>query len=225
MTESATATARKVRILIADDDRLVRMGLVAILDSDPDLEIVAQTPDGRTAVDAIERHDVDVALLDIQMPQLDGIQTLREIRRRKPRIPIAMLTTFSDDHLIEDALGAGALGFLLKSDEPQQLILGVRALADGGGSFSPRVSRWLAGRERISQRAATSLLELRKSLTSRQLDLLANVGKGLSNAEIAATMHLSEGTVKQYVSQLLDSLGVGNRVHAAVIAFRSGLLH
>jgi DNA-binding NarL/FixJ family response regulator len=169
-------------------------------------------------------HRIDVALLDIQMPRLDGIQALREIHVRQPDLPIAMLTTFSDDHLISDALGAGALGFLLKSDDPQQLISSVRGLAQGGGAFSPRVARWLAARERAAHRTEAAHNELTSALTPRQIELLTHIGRGLSNAQIAQAMHLSEGTVKQYVSQVLDILDVNSRVHAAVAAYRSGLL-
>lgn len=213
-----------IRVLLADDDHLVRTGLAAIFESTKDITVVAQASDGRAAIEAFATRSIDVVLLDIQMPRVDGIQALREVTRQRSQVPVAMLTTFSDDHLIADALGAGALGFLLKSDEPQQLILGVRALAAGGGAFSPRVARWLADREQIGLHVEKELLQLKKTLTDRQLELLAHIGRGLSNSQIAALMHLSEGTVKQYVSQLLNTLEVANRVHAAIIAYKSGLL-
>ncbi|WIY82244.1 response regulator transcription factor [Propionimicrobium sp. PCR01-08-3] len=224
MTARENDPAARTRILIADDDRLVRTGIAAILTSASDMEVTAQAADGHEAVREAARHRLDVALLDIQMPRFDGIQALREIRRQQPKLPIAMLTTFSDDHLISDALGAGALGFLLKSDDPQQLITSVRALAQGGGAFSPRVARWLASREHDSQRAEGARKHLTDALTPRQIELLTHIGHGLSNSQIAQAMYLSEGTVKQYVSQLFDVLGVDNRVHAAVAAYRSGLL-
>src|SRR5690625_4349440 len=136
MTPGDHTDTPQIRVLIADDDHLVRTGIAAILASATDLDIIAFASNGREAVNAAATHRVDVALLDIQMPRLDGIGALREIRHRQPELPIAMLTTFSDDHLIADAINAGALGFLLKSDEPQQLIAGVRALAHGGGARS-----------------------------------------------------------------------------------------
>ncbi|MGO2111361.1 MAG: response regulator transcription factor [Pseudoclavibacter sp.] len=219
--EASTVPAR---VLVADDDQIVRAGIATILSSAEDIEIVAHAADGSEAIEAVDAHRPDVVLLDIQMPHLNGIDALREIRRRRPDLPVAMLTTFSDDHLLSDAIGSGALGFLLKSDEPQQLISGVRALARGGGAFSPRVARWLASREQEGHRAETSRRDLARTLSSRQLELLTHIGRGLSNAQIAASMHLSEGTVKQYVSQLFDELEIGNRVQAAIIAFRNGLI-
>lgn len=212
------------RILVADDDHLVRAGIVGILGSADDLDVVAQASDGQEAIELAHAHRIDVVLLDIQMPRLNGIEALRGIHRLRPELPAAMLTTFSDEHLIADALGAGALGFLLKSDEPEQLISGVRALAGGGGAFSPRVARWLAGREHTAHTRDAEQRRLREKLSARQLELLMNVGRGLSNAQIAAVMHLSEGTVKQYLSQLFTALGIENRVQAAVLAHRSGLL-
>lgn len=224
MTPEGNDPAAEIRILIADDDALVRTGIAAILGSAPDMRIVAQAIDGREAIQAATTHRLDAVLLDIQMPRVDGIEALREIRRQRPELPIAMLTTFSDEHLISEALGAGALGFLLKSDEPQQLISSVRALSQGGGAFSPRVARWLASREHAHHRTWQARLEVTSALSPRQVELLTHIGRGLSNPQIARVMHLSEGTVKQYVSQLLDLLNVDNRVHAAVLAYRSGLL-
>lgn len=224
MTPSENDPAAQTNILIADDDRLVRTGIAAILESAPDMRITVQATDGREAIQAATAHRFDVALLDIQMPRVDGIEALREIRQQQPELPVAMLTTFSDDHLIANALGVGALGFLLKSDEPQQLISSVQALARGGGAFSPRVARWLASREHASQRIEKARKDLTAVLAPRQVELLTHIGHGLSNAQIGQAMHLSEGTVKQYVSQLFDALDVDNRVHAAVAAYRSGLL-
>lgn len=224
MTDTSTPSAQPVRVLVADDDRLVRAGVVGILSTADDLEVVAEAEDGREAVDAVAAHRLDVVLLDIRMPRLDGIQALREIGRTRPHLPVAMLTTFSDELLIGDAVSGGALGFLLKSDDPEQLIGSVRALAQGGGAFSPRVARWLATRERAAMRSDREGRQIRERLTARQLELLGLVGQGLSNAQIAARMHLSEGTVKQYLSTLFTVLGIDNRVHAAVLAYRSGLL-
>ncbi|MBG6240278.1 DNA-binding NarL/FixJ family response regulator [Mycetocola sp. CAN_C7] len=224
MTDISIPSVRPIRVLIADDDRLVRAGIVGILSTADDIQVVAEAEDGLEATKAANAHCVDVVLLDIQMPRLDGIQALRDIKRHQPHLPVAMLTTFSDDLLISDAVSAGALGFLLKSDDPQQLIGGVRALAQGGGAFSPRVARWLAMRERTSMRSDQQIQRIRDLLTARQLELLAFVGQGLSNSQIASQMHLSEGTVKQYLSALFTLLNIDNRVHAAVLAYRTGLL-
>ena len=212
-----------VRVLLADDDRLVRAGIAGILTTDASVEVVAEADDGAAAVEALRAHRADVVLLDIQMPGIGGIEALRTIRRQQPQLPIAMLTTFSDEGLIADAIGAGAVGFLLKSGETQHLIAAVHALAAGGGSFSPRVARWLARREQAVQRQRGGTQDLVATLTPRQLDLLREVGHGRSNGEIARALHLSEGTVKQYLSALFVELGVDNRVQAAVIAYRAGL--
>ena len=224
MTDISAPSVQPIRVLIADDDRLVRAGIVGILSTADDIQVVAEAGDGVEATEAAAAHRVDVVLLDIQMPRLDGIQALRDIKRRAPLLPVAMLTTFSDDLLISDAVSAGALGFLLKSDDPQQLIGGVRALAHGGGAFSPRVAHWLATRERTAMRSDQKNQRIRDLLTDRQLELLALVGQGLSNAQIGSQMNLAEGTVKQYLSALFAHLGIGNRVQAAVLAYRSGLL-
>ncbi|HLT18025.1 MAG TPA: response regulator transcription factor [Thermomicrobiales bacterium] len=224
MTNISIPSVQRIRVLIADDDRLVRAGIVGILSTADDIQVVVEAEDGLEATKAASAHRVDVVLLDIQMPRLDGIQALRDIKRHQPHLPVAMLTTFSDDLLISDAVSAGALGFLLKSDDPQQLIGGVRALAQGGGAFSPRVARWLATRERTEMRSDQQNQRIRDLLTARQLELLALVGQGLSNSQIASQMHLSEGTVKQYLSALFTLLNIDNRVHAAVLAYRIGLL-
>lgn len=217
-------TDDQIRVVIADDDALVRAGISGILGTADDIRVVGEADDGAAAATMVETHRCDVVLLDIQMPRMNGIRALAEIRRRRPELPVAMLTTFSDDHLIADAIGGGALGFLLKSDEPQQLIVGVRALARGGGAFSPRVARWLARREGALQREQSERERLERVLTPRQLELLVEVAQGRSNGEIARRLHLSEGTVKQYLSALFLELGIDNRVHAAIAAYRAGLV-
>lgn len=224
-TDRDGAGGAPVRLLLADDDPLVRAGLVSILATAPDLEVRAEAQDGREALDLLERHRVDVALLDIQMPRLDGLSTLERIRERHPRVPVMILTTFSDEEYIERAVGSGAVGFVLKSDDPEHLIAGVRAVAGGGAWFSPTVARWLVRREATAAlTAAAGARAAVEELTERQRDLLAQIGRGRSNAEIARALHLSEGTVKQYVSGLLAALGVTNRVRAAILAHESGLV-
>lgn len=224
MTDAPAPPGDRIRVLIADDDHLVRAGIAGILDTADDITVVAQANDGLEASELAASHRIDVALLDIQMPRLDGIGALRTMRLAHPQLPIAMLTTFSDDRLVADAIGAGALGFLIKSDDPELLISGVRALAGGGGAFSPSIARWLATREREAMRSGADHDRVAQALTPRQLELLALVGRGLSNAQIADRVHLSEGTVKQYLSALFATLHLDNRVHAAVLAYRIGLL-
>ncbi|MFC9976589.1 response regulator [Spirillospora sp. NPDC127200] len=224
MSAVDTTSARPIRVLVADDDRLVRAGIVAILSTAADIQVTAEAGDGVEAAKFATAQRIDVALLDIQMPRLDGIGALRDIRRNQPDLPVAMLTTFSDDHLIAEAVGAGAVGFLLKSDHPRQLINGVTALAQGGGAFSPPIARWPATRQRAATQSDHESRRVGELLTPRQQQLLALVGQGLSNAQIADRMHLSEGTVKQYLSALFAAVHLDNRVHAAVLAYRIGLL-
>lgn len=223
MTDFDTSASRTVRVLVADDDNLVRAGIIGILTTATDISVVGEARDGREASQFAASHQIDVALLDIWMPRLDGIGALRAITGLRPELPVAMLTTFSDEHLIEAAIDGGARGFLLKSDEPQQLITAVRALASDGGAFSPLVARWLAARAHTTQRNREEGERIR-DLTPRQRELLTHVGTGATNAQIAQRLHLAESTVKQYLSALFSTLGIDNRVQAAILAYKAGLL-
>lgn len=215
----------EVRVLLADDDRLVRTGIAGILATTPDISVVAEASNGTEAVALCRGRALDVVLLDIQMPKLNGIRALEQLRREQPRVPIAMLTTFSDEEYVTEAIALGALGFFLKSDDPDHLITGVRALAGGGAAFSPRVSRWLVRQETTARLTrATSAQALVRDLTDRQRELLTGIGRGWSNAQIAASLHLSEGTVKQYLSALFATLGTENRVQAAILAYQAGII-
>lgn len=222
-----TAAPRRdgpVRVLLADDDRLVRAGIAGILATATGIEVTAEASDGAEALDLARRHLLDVILLDIQMPRLDGIRVLERLREDQGATPVAMLTTFTDEAYIADAIRLGALGFFLKSDDPHHLIAGVRAIAGGGAAFSPRVGKWLVRRQARTQfdRAARAQALVR-DLTPRQRELLTGVGKGQSNAQIARSLRLSEGTVKQYLSALFTILGAENRVQAALIAYEAEL--
>ncbi|MCD0442798.1 response regulator transcription factor [Glycomyces sp. A-F 0318] len=213
-----------IRVLLADDDRLVRAGIAGILATADGIEVTAQADDGAAALELARARLLDVVLLDIQMPRLDGIRTLERLQQAEMAVPVAMLTTFSDEHYIAEAVRLGALGFFLKSDDPHHLIAGVRALAGGGAAFSPRVARWLIRRQapaRVDRSLRAQALV--QGLTDRQRDVLAGVGQGLSNAQIAASLHLAEGTVKQYLRSLFTALGTENRVQAALIAYEAGL--
>ncbi|MFD9069588.1 MULTISPECIES: response regulator transcription factor [Streptomyces] len=214
-----------IRVLLADDEAMIRAGVTAILAAGPDIEVVAQAADGREAVDLARAHRPDVALLDIRMPRLDGLAAAEEIVRTLPGTAVAMLTTFSEDAYVARALGGGATGFLLKSGDPHELIAGIRAVADGAAFLSPRVARQVIdgyGPRRLVRGAeARARVTV---LTPREREVLGLVGAGLSNPEIAARLHLVEGTVKAYVSAVLDRLEVKNRVQAAVVAYEAGLV-
>ncbi|MDX3697348.1 response regulator transcription factor [Streptomyces europaeiscabiei] len=218
-----------IRVLIADDEPMIRAGVRAVLASDPDMEIIAEAGDGHEAVELVRRHRPAVAVLDIRMPGLNGIDAAAEIRNTAPSTGVVMLTTFGEDDYILRALGGGATGFLIKSGEPEELITGVRAVADGAAYLSPKVAArvvahlaatgagTLAGR-RSAARARVD------SLTAREREVLAFLGSGLSNGQIARRLHVVEGTVKAHVSSILARLGVDNRAAAAVVAHEAGIV-
>ncbi|MEV7616232.1 response regulator transcription factor [Streptomyces sp. NPDC089799] len=218
-----------VRVLIADDEPMIRAGVRAVLATDPGLEVVAEAADGHQAVDLALRHRPDVAVLDIRMPGLGGIEAADEIRRTAPATRVVMLTTFGEDDYILRALSGGAAGFLIKSGEPEELIAGIRAVAEGAACLSPKVAaRVLAhlaagdAGAAASRRAAAR--ERVEALTARERDVLAHLGGGLSNGRIARRLEVAEGTVKAHVSSILARLGVENRAAAAVVAHEAGIV-
>ena len=216
-----------IRVLLADDEAMVRAGVRAILASGGESEVVAEAGDGREAVELARAHRPDVALLDIRMPRLDGLAAAEEIVRTVPGTAVAMLTTFSEQAYVARALAAGATGFLLKSGDPYELMAGVRAVAEGAAFLSPKVARYViedlgrgGGRLAREEHARARVARL----SPREREVLGLVGAGLSNPEIAARLHLVEGTVKAYVSAVLDRLEVRNRVLAAIVAYEAGLV-
>ncbi|MEV0621660.1 response regulator transcription factor [Nonomuraea sp. NPDC050404] len=214
-----------IRILLADDEAMIRAGVRAIIESDPELDVVAEAADGRQAVDLAISHHPDVALLDIRMPRLDGLAAASEMRRAAPGTAVVMLTTFGEDDYIAKALDVGASGFLLKSGDPRELIAGIHAVADGAAYLSPKVAQrvivQLSGGRMSRGAVARDRIE---ALTDREREVLALLGAGMSNAEIARELHIVEGTVKAYVSAILTRLTVRNRVQAAIIAHEAGLV-
>ncbi|MFJ8194924.1 response regulator [Streptomyces sp. NPDC096094] len=216
-----------IRVLLADDEAMVRAGVRAILASGGESEVVAEAGDGREAVELARAHRPDVALLDIRMPRLDGLAAAREIVRTVPGTAVAMLTTFSEQSYVAQALTGGATGFLLKSGDPYELMAGVRAVAEGAAFLSPKVARYVVeelgrGGGRLAREEHARARVAR--LSPREREVLGLVGAGLSNPEIAARLHLVEGTVKAYVSAVLDRLEVRNRVQAAIVAYEAGLV-
>ncbi|MDQ0757787.1 response regulator [Streptomyces canus] len=218
-----------IRVLIADDEPMIRAGVRAVLATDPDIEVVAEAVDGHDAVELVRRHRPAVAVLDIRMPGINGIDAAAEIHNTVPTTSVIMLTTFGEDDYILKALGGGAAGFLIKSGEPEELITGVRAVAEGAAYLSPKVAARV-----IAHLAATDVGSLagRRSaarhrvaaLTAREREVLAFVGSGLSNGQIARRLHVVEGTVKAHVSSILARLGVDNRAAAAVVAHEAGII-
>ncbi|MEU0807472.1 response regulator transcription factor [Streptomyces sp. NPDC005970] len=220
--EETTPSSRPVRVLVADDEAMVRAGVRAILARDPQVEVVAEAGDGHEAIALTRQHRPDVVLLDIQMPGLDGLTAAARLHREPTPVGVIMLTTFGQDEYIARALEEGADGFLLKADDPRELLNGVRAVGAGGAYLSPRVAgRVIAGLR--AHRAAHPHRSLER-LTEREHKVLAGLGAGLSNAEIASRLHLVEGTVKAHVSAVLAKLGARNRVEAAIAAYEAGLV-
>ncbi|WP_219471406.1 response regulator [Nonomuraea rhizosphaerae] len=214
-----------IRVLLADDEPMVRAGVRSILATDVGIEVVAEAGDGRQAVELAMKHHPDVALLDIRMPRLDGLSAAAELRAAMPEVRAVMLTTFDEPEYVARALAEGAAGFLLKAADPRELLIGVHAVAGGAAYLSPRIAHQviaeLAGGRLTRQGEARRHVE---SLTPREREVLALVGRGLSNQDIGRELFLSEGTVKAHVSAILLRLEVANRVQAAIIAYEAGLV-
>jgi DNA-binding NarL/FixJ family response regulator len=212
-----------VRVLIVDDDDLMRAGLRGVLSDDEGIEVVGEAGDGRDAVYRTRLLTPDVVLMDIRMPDLDGIAATRELLAAFPEVKVVMLTTFEEDDYIFGALNAGASGFLLKRSRPEELIGALHTIAAGDSLLSPSVtSRVIArmAREPAPEASRDARLE---ELTARELEVLELLARGLSNGEIAATLVIEESTVKTHVKKVLAKLGVRDRVQAVIFAYESGL--
>jgi len=213
-----------IRVLIADDQALVRAGLASILGSEPGIEVIGEAADGEEAVARAERLGPDVVLMDIRMPVCDGIEATRRLLAARPPGPrVLILTTFGDDEYVYAALTAGASGFLLKNAPPEQLIDAIRVLAAGEALLAPSVTRRLIeafARLGPSASPPTGLDEL----TPRELEVLSLLGRGLSNAEIAAALVVERSTVKTHVNRILTKLELRDRAQAVVAAYESGLV-
>ncbi|MEU4222791.1 response regulator transcription factor [Nonomuraea sp. NPDC026600] len=215
-----------IKTLVVDDESLVRAGLRFILESAPDLEVVAEVEDGEKAIAAVGRTRPDVVLMDIRMPGTDGLAATEAICRLAEPPAVIVVTTFDSDEYVFTALEAGACGFLLKDTSPHDLIRAVRLAYAGDSMLSPRVTRRLIHRftsDRPTRRRRDALAQL-EALTAREREVLIEVGLGCSNSEIAAKLHMSEATVKSHVSHLFDKLAVTNRVQVAITAYRAGLI-
>ena len=209
-----------IRVLIADDEELVRTGLRMILQSEPDLEVVGEAVDGLEALRLSASLEPDVLLLDLHMPELDGQGVLRGLPADGPSVVV--LTTFDTDANIQEALIAGASGFLLKDAPATQLVAALRAAASGDAVLSPSVARRVV--ERLGKQRGLPQQRLLDDLTSREGEVLLLMADGLSNAEIAGRLHVVEGTVKTHVARILMKLGVRDRLQAVLAAYRLGLV-
>ncbi len=215
--------AHVIRVVLADDEAVVRLGVRAVLAAAEDVEVVAEAGTGRAAVELVREHKPDVAVLDIRMPELDGLDAAAEIRELGTGTACLILTTFADDAYISRALSEGTSGFVLKTGDPNDIIAGVRAAATGAAYLSPLVAKRLV--DHLSGRGPRLHAGERVAgLTAREREVLGLVGAGLSNAEIAARLNVVEGTVKVYVATVLKHLDVRNRVQAAIVAYEAGLI-
>ncbi|MFE4176814.1 response regulator [Streptomyces sp. NPDC056909] len=221
--------AAPIRVLVCEDQALVRTGYVTIFSAQPDITVVGEAADGRAAIEAAEALRPDVVVMDIRMPLLDGIEATRHLAGPESahRTKILVVTTFNVDEYVYEALRAGASGFLLKDVPPRELVEGIRTVARGEALLAPAVTRTLIGtyadRLRPSAPAVSPDRERLKVLSPREHEVLRLISRGLSNAEIAAELVLSGETVKTYVSRILTKLGLRDRVQAVVLAYRAGV--
>ncbi len=215
-------------ILLADDQELMRMGFRMVIDSQPDLEVIGEAANGREAIESTRRLEPDVILMDVRMPECDGVQATRTIVDAGAVSRIIILTTFDLDEYVYAALRAGASGFLLKDAQPAELLAAIRAVASGDAVVSPRVTRRLLSQHAHRLPAAGSPapgeLVLLAQLTAREREVLLEVARGLTNAEIAGRLVLSEATVKTHVGRILSKLELRDRVQIVVFAYETGLI-
>jgi DNA-binding NarL/FixJ family response regulator len=210
-----------IKVALADDQALVRTGFRLIVQSQPDMEVVGEAADGREAIALVQRQSPDVVLMDIRMPNLDGIAATKQV---STQTKVIILTTFELDEYVFDALAAGASGFLLKAAPPEDLIKAIRVVAQGEALLAPSITRRLIEEfGKRPERMPSKSKEL-ETLTDREQEVLKEVAKGLTNAEIAAHLHVSETTVKTHVAHLLDKLELRDRVQAVILAYESGLV-
>lgn len=213
---------RAVRVVVVDDEPLVRAGITGVLQTRPGIDVVAEAADGRAALALVDAHAPDVVLLDIQMPELTGLEVLRRLRARERRVGCLIVTTFGEDDYVMEAIQSDADGFVLKSGDPRQLLFAVHAVAGQGAYFSPSIARRLLDSGVVERYSAyASAVSRFERLTPREQEILVRLSEGATNAEIAAALHLAPGTVKVHVSSILRTTGARNRVEAALVAIRA----
>ena len=218
-------TSGTIRVLIADDQQMVRQGFTVLLNAQPDIEVVGQAVNGADAVTRVAELAPDVVLMDIRMPELGGIEATALITTATPHIKVLVLTTFDLDEYVYEALRAGASGFLLKDASADQLAEAVRVVAAGDALLAPGITRRLIAEfSRLDARPRTPLRQRVGELTERETEVLALIAQGLSNAEIAVRLVVAEQTVKTHVGRILVKLGLRDRTQAAVFAYESGLV-
>jgi DNA-binding NarL/FixJ family response regulator len=212
-----------IRVLVVDDQPMIRAGIHAILDSQPDMSVVGEAENGRVAIDRTRSLRPDVVVMDVRMPVLDGLAATREILGAQGHTPrVLMLTTFDIDDYVYEALRAGASGFLLKDSEPEELMRAVRVVTNSEALLSPRITRRLI--ENFVEAQPSPPSTALNALTDREREVLRHVAMGMSNTEIAKELFIAEQTIKTHVSRILHKLGLRDRVHAVVFGYENGLV-
>jgi DNA-binding NarL/FixJ family response regulator len=215
----------KIRLLLVDDQRLMRDGLRTLLDLEPDLAVVGEAEDGQSCLAAYDQLNPDVVLMDIRMPVMDGVEAIRRLREADPDARVIILTTFDDDAYVFDGLRAGALGYLLKDVSGNELAEAIRTVAAGGALIDPSVTRKVVAEfARLAHPVSPPRGGAQETLSDRELDVLRLLAEGRTNREIAAGLHLAEGTVKNYVSNILGKIDARDRTQAALRAHELGLI-
>jgi DNA-binding NarL/FixJ family response regulator len=210
-----------MKVVICDDQAIIRDGLEMLLTLEKDIEVVGQAQDGAEAVDLVAQHQPDLVLMDLKMPGMNGIEATRQIRTRHPAVKVLVLTTYDDDEWVFDAIRAGAAGYLLKDTPREEVIKAVKGTVAGKSYVDPAVAGKLLGQ--VADRQTQPATLITDKLTEREVDVLRLLARGLTNADIAARLHLSEGTVRNHVSAIFAKLDVSDRTQAAVIAIQHGL--
>jgi DNA-binding NarL/FixJ family response regulator len=213
-----------VRVLIVDDQTVVREGLAAILSTDPEIEVVGLAGDGQQALEWVSQAEPDVVLMDLKMPVLNGVQATQRLHREHPRVSVLVLTTYASDEWIFDALQAGAAGYLLKDTRRDDLLAAIKGTAEGGAYLAPAIAGRVVQQAIAGPPPPVSSEPEVELLTEREIEILRLVAKGYRNPEIAQRLHLARGTVRNYVSAILQKLGVSDRTQAAMEALKRGLV-
>ena len=214
-----------IRVAVVDDQALVRRGFAMVLDPQSDIEVVAEAGTGLEAIESTRRHRPDVVLMDIRMPEMDGLTATAAILDEADwDLKVIILTTFDPDEYVYQALQAGASGFILKDIRPEDLAPAIRTVAEGGALLDPSITKRLIGRFAKSLADDTATARRLETLTDREREVLAELGKGSSNAEITETLYIGAATVKSHVSNILSKLGLRDRAQAVVFAYESGLI-
>ncbi|MEM7534593.1 MAG: response regulator transcription factor [Chloroflexota bacterium] len=213
-----------IQILIVDDQTMVRVGLAAIVGSDPDIDVVGEGGNGEEALALVETLSPDLVLMDLQMPVMNGVQATRRLKQKHPTLPVLVLTTYAADEWVFDAVRAGAAGYLLKDTRPAQLIAAIKGTIAGETFLDPAIAGKVLRQAAHAQHATPQPTKLVEALTPRELDVLALVVQGLNNREIGEQLHLATGTVRNHVSEIMGKLAVSDRTQAAVLAVQMGLV-